>query len=29
MIMLNHGKLVGEKWNDAAAQADFEALASV
>ena len=27
-IMLNHGKLVGEKWNDAAAQADFEALAA-
>ncbi len=27
-IMLNHGKLVGEKWNDAVAQADFEALAA-
>ena len=27
-IMLNHGKLVGEKWNDPTAKSEFEALAA-
>lgn len=28
-IMLNHGKLVGEKWNDEAARTEFEKMAAV